>query len=246
MEQALKPRDTRQLRTIVVDLTPVLPGGENGGAKVFVLELLRRLAERAPQTQFVLLTQASAHEELAALDSANVRRVMVLGAGGPPGMRSLATRIFSRVLPHLPGRLRRVAGRLGYVLLTASKRSGSGTLLRDLDADLLFCPFTAPTYFEPNVPTVCVIYDLQYKTYPDFFAPEDVAHRDRTFTEAARRSTVLVAISDYSRDVGNRRRQSSIPPTSRPSTCIFHSTACAMRRGTKPSLAGCSWWREST
>ena len=52
-----------------------------------------------------------------------------------------------------------------------------------------------------NVPTVCVIYDLQYKTYPEFFAPEDVAHRSRTFIEAARRSTTLAAISDYSRDV---------------------------------------------
>jgi glycosyltransferase involved in cell wall biosynthesis len=196
----LKATETQQLRTIVVDLTPVLPGGENGGAKVFVLELLRRLAERAPQTQFVLLTQASAHQELAALDSANLRRVMVLGAGGTPGIRSLAIKIFSRALPHLPGRLRRAAGRLGYVLLTASKRSGSGTLLRDLDADLLFCPFTAPTYFELNIPTVCVIYDLQYKTYPEFFAPEDVVHRGRTFTDAARRSTALVAISNYSRD----------------------------------------------
>src|SRR3977135_4640382 len=77
----LKSRDTRTLRTIVVDLTPVLPGGENGGAKVFVLELLRRLAERAPQTQFVLLTQAAAHEELAALDSETVRRLMVLRTG---------------------------------------------------------------------------------------------------------------------------------------------------------------------
>jgi glycosyltransferase involved in cell wall biosynthesis len=201
MEQALKPRDARQLRTIVVDLTPVLPGGENGGAKVFVLELLRRLAERAPQTQFVLLTRASAHEELAALDRKNVRRLMVLGADGPPAMRSLATKMFSRTLEHLPGRLRRVAGRLVYTLLAASKRSGSRTLLRDLNADLLFCPFTAPTYFELNTPTVCVIYDLQYKTYPDFFAPEDVAHRGRTFTEAARRSTLLAAISDYSRDV---------------------------------------------
>src|SRR6267154_2978053 len=97
----LKSRDTRQLRTIIVDLTPVLPGGENGGAKVFVLELLRRLAERAPQTQFVLLTRASAHEELAALDGKNVRRLMVLGTGGPPAMRSLATKMFSRVLVHL-------------------------------------------------------------------------------------------------------------------------------------------------
>jgi glycosyltransferase involved in cell wall biosynthesis len=197
----LKSRDTRQLRTIIVDLTPVLPGGENGGAKVFVLELLRRLAERAPQTQFVLLTQASAHEELAALDGSNVRRLMVLDPGGPPALRSLGARIFSRILAHLPDRLRRVAGRLGYSLLTQSKRSGSRSLLRDLNVDLLFCPFTAPTYFELNIPTVCIIYDLQYKTYPQFFSPEDVAHRGRTFKEAARRSTALAAISDYSRDV---------------------------------------------
>ena len=93
----MKSRDTKQLRTIVVDLTPVLPGGENGGAKVFVLELLRRLAEIAPQTQFVLLTQATAHEELAALDSANVRRLMVLDLSRPPALRSLGTRVFSRV-----------------------------------------------------------------------------------------------------------------------------------------------------
>jgi glycosyltransferase involved in cell wall biosynthesis len=197
----LKSRDTRQLRTIIVDLTPVLPGGENGGAKVFVLELLRRLAERAPQTQFVLLTQASAHEELAALDGANVRRLMVVDSGSPPALRSLGARIFSRILAHLPDRLRRVAGRLGYSLLTQSKRSGSRSLLRDLNMDLLFCPFTAPTYFELNIPTVCIIYDLQYKTYPQFFAPEDVAHRGRTFKEAVRRSTALAAISDYSRDV---------------------------------------------
>jgi glycosyltransferase involved in cell wall biosynthesis len=197
----LQSSNTKQLRTIVVDLTPVLPGGENGGAKVFVLELLRRLAERAPETQFVLLTQASAHQELAVLDRANIRRLMVLDPSSAAGLRSLGTRIFSRVLSRLPGRLRRAAGRLGYSVLTISKRSGSRTLLRDLDVDLLFCPFTAPTYFELNIPTVCIVYDLQYKTYPDFFAPEDVAHRGRTFTEAVRRSTALAAISDFSRDV---------------------------------------------
>jgi glycosyltransferase involved in cell wall biosynthesis len=104
-------------------------------------------------------------------------------------------------LAHLPDRLRRAAGRLGYSVSATSKRSGSRSLLRDLNVDLLFCPFTAPTYFEPNIPTVCIIYDLQYKTYPQFFAPEDVAHRGRTFKEAVRRSTALAAISDYSRDV---------------------------------------------
>jgi glycosyltransferase involved in cell wall biosynthesis len=197
----LKSRDTKQLRTIAVDLTPVLPGGENGGAKVFVLELLRRLAEIAPQAEFVLLTQATAHEELAALDSTNVRRLMVVDMSPSPALRSLGTKVLSRVLAHLPGRIRRAAARLRYALLTLSKRSGSRSLLRDLGVDLLFCPFTAPIYFELNIPTVCIIYDLQYKAYPEFFAPDDVAYRHHTFTEAARRSTALAAISDYSRDV---------------------------------------------
>ena len=195
----LKSCDTKQLRTIAVDLTPVLPGGENGGAKVFVLELLRRLAEIAPQAEFVLLTQATAHEELAALDSTNVRRLMVLDVSPSPALRSLGTKVVSRVLAHLPGRLRRAVARLRYALLTLSKRTGSRSLLRDLGVDLLFCPFTAPTYFELGVPTVSVIYDLQYKTYPEFFPEADVAQRDRTFVDAARRSTALVAISEYSR-----------------------------------------------
>src|SRR5438876_12411388 len=98
MEQNLKPNDTGRLRTIMVDLTPVLPGGENGGAKVFVLELIRRLAENAPRTQFVLLTQASAHEELAGLDRQNVRRVIALDGGWQQAVRSLGSRLVSRAL----------------------------------------------------------------------------------------------------------------------------------------------------
>lgn len=68
-----------------------------------------------------------------------------------------------------------------------------------MQADLLFCPFTAPTYAEQGVPTVCTIHDLQYKTYPEFFSEEEVIHRDATFIEACRRATALSAVSDYSR-----------------------------------------------
>jgi glycosyltransferase involved in cell wall biosynthesis len=188
------------VRTIAVDLTPVLPGGENGGAKIFVLELLRRLAEMAPQTQFVLLTQAASHEELAALDRPNMRRMRVIGPAVTNSFWLRLLGLASRVLPHLPARLRSAVSRFGYSLNAALKRSGSGALLRDMGADLLFCPFTAPTYFELGIPTVCTIYDLQYRTYPEFFAAEDAAHRDRTFMDACRRATALTAISDYSRD----------------------------------------------
>jgi glycosyltransferase involved in cell wall biosynthesis len=184
---------------VAVDLTPVLPGGENGGAKIFVLDLLRQLTAMAPATQFVLLTQAASHEELATLDRPNVVRRTVIDAVQTSTVRPRLKRLASRITPLVGGRLRRVLSRAGYRLNMKLKRRGAGTLLRDLDVDLLFCPFTAPTYFEPGIPTVCTIYDLQYKTYPEFFAPEDVAHRAQTFIDASRRATALAAISDYSR-----------------------------------------------
>ncbi len=191
----------KSLKTIVVDLTPVLPGGENGGAKIFALELVRRLAEMAPQTQFVLLTQAASHEELATLDRPNVRRLMIIGPVVSNLLRPHLRGFAARVLPHLPAKLRSAVSRLGYGLKGALKRSGSVSLLRDLGANLLFCPFTAPTYFEPGVPTVCTIYDLQYKMYPEFFTVEDdVAHRHSMFIAACRRAAAFAAISDYSRD----------------------------------------------
>lgn len=189
----------KQLITILVDLTPVLPGGENGGAKIFILELLRRLAEMVPKTQFVLLTQAASHEELAELDRPNMRRLMVVGPIVTNSINPRLMELTSRILPHLPGRLRNVVNRFLYKLNTVLIRDGSNTLLRDVPADLLFCPFTAPTYFTPGIPAVCTIYDLQYNTYPQFFSAEDVAHRRHTFIDACRRATVLTAISDYSR-----------------------------------------------
>lgn len=187
-------------RMVAVDLTPILPGGENGGAKIFVLELLRRLGAMAPKTQFVLLTQAASHEELGALDRANMRRIMVIGTQPTDELRSHLKGLASRILAHLPGRASRVLGRVGARVNQTLKRSGSSTMLREMGVDLLFCPFTAPTHYEPGIPTVCTIYDLQYKTYPEFFSPEDVAHRDHTFMMACRYATVLAAISNYSRD----------------------------------------------
>jgi glycosyltransferase involved in cell wall biosynthesis len=188
------------LHTIAVDLTPVLPGGENGGAKIFVLELLRGLAEMVPSTQFILLTQAASHDELASMDRGNMRRLMIVGAAGhKSAFRIRVQNLASRALPLLPGRVSRLVGRAGSMWNARLKRSSAGLSLRAMGVDLLFCPFTAPTYFESGIPTVCTIYDLQYKTYPEFFAPEDVAHRDHTFVQACRRATVLAAISDYSR-----------------------------------------------
>ena len=63
---------------IAVDLTPVLPGGDNGGAKVLVLNLIRDLKNIAPDYSFILLTAKHNHDELSFLDGQNVKRLCVL------------------------------------------------------------------------------------------------------------------------------------------------------------------------
>ena len=153
----------KTLKTIAIDLTPVLPGGENGGAKILTSDLIRRLANIHPDTQFVLLTRDSSHEELAVLDRKNIRRFMVLAdianSERPTPSRVHLLDIFLRLFTHLPGRVKQVFGKILRYIKKKSLFNASRTLLKDIQADLLFCPFTAPTYAEQGVPTVCTIHD---------------------------------------------------------------------------------------
>ena len=60
---------------IAVDLLPLLPGGANGGAKVFTLNLLETMAAMAPDWTFVLAANPETLPELTELSSANLKVV---------------------------------------------------------------------------------------------------------------------------------------------------------------------------
>jgi glycosyltransferase involved in cell wall biosynthesis len=188
----------RALRTIVVDLTPVLPGGENGGAKVFALELVRRLAAFRPDTRFVLLTQASSHEELAVLDAPNVARRLSVGSAATRG-RAAVHSTGTRFVARMPEIARAGLMRAALAAYAGLRRREARRLLRELEADLLFCPFTSPTYDAGSVPVVCTVHDAQHRAYPQFFTVEDAAQRDRAFLTACRRATRIAADSDHTR-----------------------------------------------
>jgi glycosyltransferase involved in cell wall biosynthesis/2-polyprenyl-3-methyl-5-hydroxy-6-metoxy-1,4-benzoquinol methylase len=200
------PRDPSQppsthpetLHRIVIDLTPVLPGGDNGGAKVMTLELIRLLARMAPKLEFILLTSDKSHHELATLDGANVRRICANNPSAAlTASDSLAIR-FRRLLANVFPEA--VLNKLAAMYRELSKRipSRSG-LLRQLEADLLFCPFTAPFFFDATVPAVSVVYDLQHLYYPQFFEPAELEQRNRTFRLAWSLSSKIVCISEYVR-----------------------------------------------
>ena len=189
-----------RLKRVAVDLTPMLPGGDNGGIKLLAIELVRRLAVLAPACEFVLLTAESSHAELASLDAANVRRVCVSHPrGGHPatGAPGGAARLLRKLLPA------GVAGKTGALYARLKDRraawAAQSRVLSRVGADLLFCPFTGIFFYDPAVPVVSVVADLQYLYYPEFFSSADRHEREQNFRYICRVASRVVCISEYTR-----------------------------------------------
>src|SRR5687768_5077278 len=140
---------------VAIDLTPMLPSGESGGAKLVALTLVRQLGRLAPGCRFTLLTLGHNHDELSMLEADNVKCLRVDGE--------------SRTQEPSTG-----DGRVG-----ADVWSHGRQVLRSIDADLLFCPLTAPTFHDPRSPVVSVVHDLQHVRYPRFFTATERAVRAR-------------------------------------------------------------------
>lgn len=179
------------LSCIKIDLTPVLPGAVNGGAKILVLELVRQFGRSAPNTKIILLTAEEAHAELGALERGNVcRRLITDDKGRFAQVRLWHDRAFRR----LPWFVHRAIFALRNIL----------PLSRHYEApypDLIFYPFglSYPRRgFEP-VPGVAVVYDLQHLAYPDFFKPQNFAERQRCL-EFHKTHSAFITTSNFVRD----------------------------------------------
>jgi glycosyltransferase involved in cell wall biosynthesis len=176
---------------IAVDMTPALPGGTNGGAKIVAFELLKSLKEMAPEDQFLLLTASWNHEELAILDGPNMRRLCVV-RGQEPKPKPFASRRFVR--------FRRVLLKTyQYLRRIWRSRAPSRRLLTQRGVALLFCPFTAPTYAEPGIPVVSIIYDLQHRDFPQFFNLYEIGLRNAFMRDVRQKADGIICISEHVR-----------------------------------------------
>ncbi len=188
------------MAVIAVDMTPVLPGGRNGGAKIVAFELLQSFKTIAPEDQFLILTASWNHEELAILDGSNMTRLCIL-TGGTPRPKPLTARY--------PGRFKRGLIKIYRAL---RRRLQPGQILRrpltSRGVDLLFCPFTALTYAKPGIPAVSVIHDLQHRDYPYFFSPREIDRRDFFLMDVSRRAAAIICISEYTRRAVTRHLKS--------------------------------------
>ncbi|NLG98217.1 MAG: glycosyltransferase family 4 protein [Chloroflexi bacterium] len=199
-------------KRIGVDLTPLLPGAANGGAKPLTLNLLRNMAELFPQNQYVLLVSDVSQAELQHYFS-GIKNIEIhcvhhhpAGGGASPSaaapltrfdLRRLKDQVRALLKKYLPARVKNFLKRKYYELRQAPQNTG---IVRQLQLDLLFYPFTAPYYNDPRVPSVSLVHDIQYFHYPQFFEPAEYAERDLAFRKACKLCQRIVTISEFGRE----------------------------------------------
>lgn len=68
------------------------------------------------------------------------------------------------------------------------------------NVDILFCPFSAATFKEKGIPTVCTILDIQHEYYPQFFTPQELQHRRNFYRDIVKKVERVICISDYTKE----------------------------------------------
>ncbi len=164
---------------IAVDVTPILPGGECGGAEHVVYALLKGLGERALSDRFILLTASYNNEIFRQFDKYGMKRICILqdvSRNNASLWRSLVEKLKMRLSSHI----------------------GSGILKKN-NVSLLFCPMTAITYHEIGIPTVSLIHDLQHMYYPSFFTREELVHRTHFYKTLSKKVDHVICVSEFTK-----------------------------------------------
>jgi glycosyltransferase involved in cell wall biosynthesis len=164
----------RPLR-IAVDLTPLLPFGQNGGVKPFIFEYLGWLGrQRLVPVQFLLLTRRMTHADVRALARFNDEIVCVIDEPSGAAIRTET---------HSP----RESARFG----------APPDLVARLGADVLYCPFGACTWSHPGIPTLVTVVDVLHRDYPFSLSEPEIAAREAAFQEVMRIADRIQGISEH-------------------------------------------------
>lgn len=181
----------------------MLRGGANGGAKPFILTLLRELAKHQTQALFHCTCRPELVEELEPLGMPNLTFTPSIPAVADG--RWLGSRRLGRHGQMLRQRLKKALPARPVAATAASSNFDPPRHNQGAGAQLLFCPFGAPLLHRADLTTVSTFYDLQVLAYPDFFPAGARAERLSHFRQMLAKSSRIAAISRFSRQEAIRQ-----------------------------------------
>jgi glycosyltransferase involved in cell wall biosynthesis len=158
---------------IAVDLTPMRPGGENGGVKLAIIEFLKGLKTHlSGQVQYLFLTSDDTHDEVVSILGANDAAFCVFrrsGRGNLVQTLDLATR--SKLLAY--------------------------SLIQQHHADALYHPFGTVFFALDGIPAVAMIVDTLHRDFPYSLPAQTVEWRELQFRKLVDSVDYFQVISEY-------------------------------------------------
>lgn len=156
---------------IAVDLTPMRPGGQNGGVKPAILEILKGLkAHLGEELQYLFLTADDTHNE------------------APSSEIDSACCVLRRT-----GR-----GNISQTLeLATTSRVSVRNLLKKDRIDLLYCPFGTVQFAFAQVPTVAMVVDILHRDYPYSLPVQTREWRELQFRKLIKSADYFQVISEF-------------------------------------------------
>jgi glycosyltransferase involved in cell wall biosynthesis len=172
---ALKTGSMDAKCNLAVDLTPMIPGGANGGVKPAVLTFLRVLVDEHGETfRFLFLTNSSTHNDLLWLVRPEDLMLCILelhrGEIDQVKIPAPNFRIVKEFRPYL---------------------------LRKLGVDVFYCPFGATDRSIPEIPTISMVVDLLHRDYPFSIPDGERAWREEYFQQLLLDADYIQGISNY-------------------------------------------------
>ncbi len=165
---------------VAIDVVPIRPGGQVGGANHLVFEIIKGLATQYKSDKYIILTAEWNHEYFQGLEKYGIERVCIANSGlaSKTGLLNYFIECFKRLFNIIkPARI-----------------------LKELNIDVLFCAMSATTYAEPGIPTISLIYDIQHEYYPQFFSQQELMHRKKFYQGICKTADAVICISQFSRD----------------------------------------------
>lgn len=163
---------------VAVDLTPLKPGGENGGHKPAIFSMLAEAGRQRQETLvFIFLTNSDTHSEVRKIARPQDLLICVLDRAASLELKNEGTPAEFKLTP--PPK----------------------NLVSRIGADVFYCPFGAAAFHTSEVPTVAFIADLLHRDYPFTLTSAQIAERE---THIAKTVSVAAMIQCNSRSMVER------------------------------------------
>ncbi len=205
---------------IAIDLTLLHSGKENDYLEALVIRLIKSFgnlgsSQNIPgrtRYQFILITAPWNHAELIQYETTNTT-CLLMEHLRPNGVTSvsdiegstylcLVKKIARKTLnqiAHLLGENRMIQLAKKVVGKLKTKLKPAKTLLEQHKVDLLFCPFSAPTYAENVIPTIAIVYNVQQLSYSFLFNFQEINFRKSELKKLIYQAQRIVCLSEFSR-----------------------------------------------